>query len=69
MTNVPEPFSETRRAYAKGRRDAMKEIKQPPFQTESNHKVIRAYWEGWHLATKNMKITKVHVAKLKRKPR
>lgn len=69
MTNVPEPFSETRRAYAKGRRDAMMETRQPPFQMEGNHEVVKAYWEGWHLTTKNMKLTKVHVAKLKRKPR
>lgn len=69
MTNVPEPSGKIRRAYAQGRRDALREVRDPPFQTENNYEVVQAYWEGWHRTTENIKITKIHVAKLKKKPR
>ena len=59
MENVPEPTGEIRRAYAKGRRDAMKEVRDPPYQTRSNYEVVQSYWTGWHYATENMNITRI----------
>jgi len=59
MRDTPEYRSEITRAYAKGRRDAMKEVREPPYRTEDNYEVVQSYWKGWHRASNHMKVTKV----------
>lgn len=59
IPDVPDYKSEITRAYAKGRRDAMKEVREPPYRTEDNYEVVQSYWEGHVRTSNNMKVTKV----------